>query len=31
LRATRKQEDEHGFKEKPDKAGRFFREGKSGQ
>jgi hypothetical protein len=26
-----KQEDEHGFKEKPDKAERFSREGKSGQ
>ncbi len=27
----KKQEAEHGFKEKPDKAERFFREGKSGQ
>jgi hypothetical protein len=27
----RKQEEESGFKEKPDKAERFFREGKSGQ
>ncbi len=27
----KKQEDEHGFKEKPDKAERFFRSGKSGE